>query len=327
MGETSHEEDLRRVIADLKRERAALFRTLRPIEAGDFDRARPGGWSIGRVAQHLVESDVLYAKLLAHQTQRDAGDLPGIEPADGASTMAALMVTQRAMLHMVEGIDAETLYRMTKVGHEEYSPLSLLENIAMHDGEHQAQIESLLRAPADPDASPARRRLPPGVTIRRGTEADIGAINDIYNHYIRETPITFDVEEWTLEQRREWFKKFAETGRHQLFVAEDGGRIVGFAGTGMFRPKQAYETSPEVTIYCAHDATARGIGTALYTRLFDALRGEDIHSIVAGITLPNDASCRLHESFGFRRAGVFHGVGRKFDRYWDVAWYERIADD
>ena len=65
MAERSHEEDLARVVTDLKRERAALFRTLRPIEAGDFDRARPGGWSIGRVAQHLVESDVLYAKLLA----------------------------------------------------------------------------------------------------------------------------------------------------------------------------------------------------------------------------------------------------------------------
>jgi len=61
----------------------------------------------------------------------------------------------------------------------------------------------------------------------------------------------------------------------------------------------------------------------LYAALFDALASEDVHRIVAGVSLPNPASIRLHERFGFRPVGVFPGVGRKFDRYWDVAWFER----
>ena len=87
--------------------------------------------------------------------------------------------------------------------------------------------------------------------------------------------------------------------------------------------KKAYDTSVETTIYCAPEATGRGIGSALYTALFDALRDEDLHMAVAGITLPNAASVALHERFGFVQAGLMHAIGRKFDQYWDVGWYER----
>ena len=326
MGGLAHERDMHRAVAELQAARDALLRGLRPLEAPDFAHARPGGWSIGRVAKHLVDADVMYAKLLAFQTKREATDLPEGAPEDGPSAADMLTRTQTAMLRLIDGIDGDTLYRMIAVGHEEYSPLSLLENIAMHDGEHLAQIEALLRDGRDGRGdAPRARRAPSTATIRRATESDLDSINDIYNHYIRETAITFDIDEWPIERRREWFAKFTDTGRHQLFVAEDGGRVVAFVGTGQFRTKRAYDTTVETTIYCRPDAVARGIGAALYERLFEALRDEDIHSYVAGITLPNDASCRLHERFGFRRAGVFHEVGRKFDRYWDVAWYERLA--
>jgi phosphinothricin acetyltransferase len=265
----------------------------------------------------------MYAKLLAFQTGGAATGLPEGAPEDGPSAASMLTSTQAEMLRLLEGIDAETLYRMTKVGHEEYSPLSLLENVTMHDGEHLAQIEGLLRT-----ASGKQRSKGAGATsvrVRPATNVDLAAMNEIYNYYSRETPITVDIDEWTTEQRRAWFEKFALTGRHRLFVAEEGGRVIGFAGTGMFRPKAAYETTPETTIYCAPEAAGRGTGSLLYEALFDALRDEDIHGFIAGITLPNDASCRLHERFGFTRAGVMHGVGRKFGRYWDVAWYERPA--
>jgi len=69
--------------------------------------------------------------------------------------------------------------------------------------------------------------------------------------------------------------------------------------------------------------TGRGIGTILYKVLFDALRNEDIHRIMAGITLPNDASVKIHRRFGFTEVGVFSECGRKFDRYWDVVWMQR----
>lgn len=79
----------------------------------------------------------------------------------------------------------------------------------------------------------------------------------------------------------------------------------------------------EVTVYLAPDAGGRGIGTLLYKALFAALAGEDLHRAYAGIAQPNEASTRLHERFGFRYVGTYREVGRKFGRYWDVAWYEK----
>jgi phosphinothricin acetyltransferase len=160
-------------------------------------------------------------------------------------------------------------------------------------------------------------------TVRPATRADLARMTEIYNHYVRTTPITFDIEPVTEEQREPWFHEHTEPPRYRLFVAEDGGRIAGFAGTGRFRARAAYETSAEATIYCAPEATGRGVGAALYAALFEALRGADLNRLVAGITLLNDASVALHRRFGFRDIGVFTEVGRKFGSYWDVLWMER----
>jgi phosphinothricin acetyltransferase len=159
--------------------------------------------------------------------------------------------------------------------------------------------------------------------IRRAREDDLAALTALYNHYIERTPITFDVEPYTVERRRAWLAGFAERGRHQLFVAEEGGRVVGWAGTLRFREKRAYDTTVEMTVYLAPDTTGRGLGAALYEALFAAIAGEDVHRAVAGITLPNDASIALHRRFGFTEVGVFREVGRKLGRYWDVLWMER----
>lgn len=161
--------------------------------------------------------------------------------------------------------------------------------------------------------------------IRPAEPSDLPAIVDIYNHYIEHTPVTFDIELVTVETRRAWFDRFGETGRYRLFVADVEGQIVGYAGTIPFRPKAAYETTVETTIYLHPDRTGGGIGRRLYEALFASLAGEDVRRVVAGMTLPNDASQRLHESLGFEFVGIYHEVGRKFGRYWDVAWYERSA--
>ncbi|MET9426888.1 MULTISPECIES: N-acetyltransferase family protein [unclassified Streptomyces] len=159
--------------------------------------------------------------------------------------------------------------------------------------------------------------------VRAGAEADIGALTDIYNHYIRETAITFDTAPFTPEQRLPWLRSHPEDGPHRLLVAHEGDHRLGYATSGPFRPKAAYSTSVEVSVYLAPEAAGRGIGTLLYERLFDALAGEDVHRAYAGITVPNDASVRLHARFGFRHTGTFTQVGRKLGRYWDVAWYEK----
>ena len=159
--------------------------------------------------------------------------------------------------------------------------------------------------------------------VRPSTELDLPCLVEIYNHYIIHTPITFDLEPKTVESRTPWFRQFAPTGRHRLLVAEENGRVIGYAGTTPFRPKAAYDTTVETTIYCALEATGKGIGSHLYKALFEALAGEDICRIVAGYTLPNAASESLHKRFGFKPVGIFTQVGRKFGRYWDVAWTER----
>ncbi|MFE9995590.1 GNAT family N-acetyltransferase [Streptomyces avermitilis] len=163
------------------------------------------------------------------------------------------------------------------------------------------------------------------VQVRSGVEADLKALTDIYNHYVRETPITFDTAAFTPEERRPWLLSHPEDGPHRLMVATgaDSQEILGYATSSPFRAKPAYTTSVEVTVYVAPDAGGRGIGTLLYGALFEALAGEDLHRAYAGIAQPNEASTRLHERFGFRHVGTYREVGRKFGRYWDVAWYER----
>jgi len=174
------------------------------------------------------------------------------------------------------------------------------------------------------DRGNASKRTPSSATVRPATLADLPRLTEIYNHYIVNTPITFDLEPFSVEQRRvQWFDNYADTGPHRLLVAEQDGVVQGYTSSSRFRPKRAYETTVEMTILCALEAIGHGIGQRLYDVIFDLLRGEDIHMAVAAITLPNDASCALHERFGFRRVGELREVGRKFARYWDVAWYER----
>jgi phosphinothricin acetyltransferase len=162
-----------------------------------------------------------------------------------------------------------------------------------------------------------------GVAVRDAREADLARINEIYNHYVLTSASTFDLEPATVDERLVWYGQFATAGPHRLFVAEEEQIVLGYALSHQFRPRRAYDTTVETTVYCAPDATGRGIGRLLYAALFDAICAEDLRLAVAAITLPNDASVALHERFGFTLAGVMHGVGRKFDRYWDVAWYEK----
>jgi len=160
-------------------------------------------------------------------------------------------------------------------------------------------------------------------TIRPGCDADLPALVEIYNHYIHHTPITFDLEPYTVESRRAWFSHYHTTGRHRLIVAELAGKVIGYASTSQFRVKAAYDPSVETSVYLHPDMCGHGHGTRLYTALFDLIKDEDIHRFYAGITIPNDNSVKLHERFGFKSAGVFTEVGRKFGRYWDVMFMER----
>jgi phosphinothricin acetyltransferase len=161
------------------------------------------------------------------------------------------------------------------------------------------------------------------IRIRRAERSDLARLAEIYNYYVNNTPITFDLEPVTIEDRAAWLEHHSNGARYQLFVADEAGCVLGWAGTGRFRDRAAYDTSVETTIYCAPEATGRGIGSTMYHVLFEAIRNEDINRVLAGITIPNEASVRLHKRFGFKPIGTFSEVGRKFGKYWDVLWMQR----
>ncbi|NJN29366.1 MAG: N-acetyltransferase [Synechococcales cyanobacterium RM1_1_8] len=161
-------------------------------------------------------------------------------------------------------------------------------------------------------------------TIRLPQAADLVPLTDLYNHYIRETTITFDLEPYSPEQRqRQWLEHYAPAGPHRLWIAERQGQVVGYASSSALNRKAAYSTSVETSIYLAPDCHRQGIGKMLYEQLFASLAAEDVHRAYAGITQPNLASEAFHRSFGFEAVGRYGEVGRKFGRYWDVVWFEK----
>jgi phosphinothricin acetyltransferase len=163
----------------------------------------------------------------------------------------------------------------------------------------------------------------PEPVVRAGRVEDLVAINDIYNHYIRETAITFEVEPVTMDARRAWFGHYAPAGRHRLFVAAAGEDVLGYATSSEYKDRAAYETSVEVSVYLDPGSMGRGLGSRLYAALLAALEHEDVHRAYGGVAMPNPASVALHERFGFRQVAYFTEQGRKFGRYWDVAFYEK----
>lgn len=111
-------------------------------------------------------------------------------------------------------------------------------------------------------------------------------------------------------------------GAHEWLVAERDGRVVGYAYGGQHRTRRAYDTTAEVSAYVDASAQRSGVGRELYLELFGRLKGRGIRLLVAGITLPNDASVSFHESLGFSRVGVFTNIGFKLGEWWDVGWWQ-----
>ncbi|MEZ6004528.1 MAG: N-acetyltransferase family protein [Planctomycetota bacterium] len=161
------------------------------------------------------------------------------------------------------------------------------------------------------------------VHLRPGRMADAAALGTIYNHFVASSPVTFDLEPRLGAAQEAWTAQFKEDTPHQLWVACEGEAIVAYASSSVFRAKPAYHTSIETSVYVAPGALGRGLGAVMYGQLFDSLAALDLHRAYAAITLPNEASLRLHRNFGFTDCGVWSEVGRKFGRFWDVALLEK----
>jgi phosphinothricin acetyltransferase len=151
----------------------------------------------------------------------------------------------------------------------------------------------------------------------------VPGIAAIYEHAALTSAATFDLEGLP---REEWLRMLSDgdpAKGHHFLVAVEGDEVLGYAKSGTFRSRAAYETTCETSVYVAESAQGRGVGGALYEHLLRLLEASPLRLAVGGMTEPNDASRRLHESRGFTVVGTFHGVGTKFGRSWDVTWFER----
>lgn len=160
-------------------------------------------------------------------------------------------------------------------------------------------------------------------TVRDASGDDLPAVAAIYTHYVLRTALTFNTE---VRTPAEWTRRYDEhvrRGPYDLLVAERDGAVAGYVETGPFRPKPAYDTSVELSVYVAPDVSGRGVGSALFAALLDRLADSGFHRAYSVIALPNDRSIAFHERWGFVHRGTLTEAGRKFGRYLDVAFYER----
>jgi phosphinothricin acetyltransferase len=150
---------------------------------------------------------------------------------------------------------------------------------------------------------------------------DAETIALIYNHYVRDTVVTFEEEAVSAQDMA---ARIAEVAASSLpwLVVEQHGAVIGYARATQWRPRSAYRYSVETTIYLAPRSLGTGIGTRLYRALLERLKVQGLHLAIGGVALPNPASVALHEKLGFRKVAHFGEVGFKFGRWIDVAYWE-----
>lgn len=158
------------------------------------------------------------------------------------------------------------------------------------------------------------------VKIRAVEENDIAAIAHIYNYYIRETTITFEFDEMSYAAMKNRVFDIAST--YPYLVIEEAGKVRGFAYASQWRKRCAYNDAVESSVYLGHDQVGKGLGRALYQALIDTLREKGYHTVIGGITIPNEASLALHESLGFKKVAHFKEVGFKFEKRLDVGYWQ-----
>ena len=159
------------------------------------------------------------------------------------------------------------------------------------------------------------------MTIREATGADGAACAAIYEPYVHDTVITFET---VPPDADEMAARIADCQReHSWLVAEDEGRVVGYAYGGRYKVRAAYAWACEVSVYLEMGRRRTGLGRALYEALFARLIERGFLKAVAGMTLPNPASEGLHRALGFEPAGIYRNIGFKHGGWHDVAWTQR----
>jgi phosphinothricin acetyltransferase len=162
--------------------------------------------------------------------------------------------------------------------------------------------------------------------IRPASPPDAARICAIYNHYVTTTTVSFEEDPVGEPEMAQRIADVIAAGLPWL-VLEVDGELAGYAYATKWRVRPAYRFSVESSVYLDQKFAGRGLGRLLYGTLLDALRGRELHLVIGGIALPNDASIALHEALGFRKVAHFSEVGKKFGRWLDVGYWElRLGD-
>lgn len=158
--------------------------------------------------------------------------------------------------------------------------------------------------------------------VRLARPDDAAALLDIYNLEVQTSTVTFDILPRSLDEQRQWLT--ARSGAHAVIVAEREGEVVGFASLSPWRPRPAYATSVEDSVYVRRDQQGRGVGRLLLDELVEVARAHGFHAVLARIVGGHESSVRLHQSVGFDLVGTEREVGRKFGRWLDVVVMELL---
>lgn len=161
--------------------------------------------------------------------------------------------------------------------------------------------------------------------IRSATVADAAQILDIYAPIVETSAISFEFEPPGIEEFVDRMTTVMKD--NPWLVMEHGCLIIGYAYATMFRSRAAYSRTRESSVYVHPGHRGKGVGRELMLALLEELSSRGAHRVVAGATLPNPGSAALHESLGFRYVGTFNEVGRKFDQWHDVGFWELYLDD
>ncbi len=158
--------------------------------------------------------------------------------------------------------------------------------------------------------------------VRPAASSDIGAILDVYSHYINNTTVTFEEEVPSAGQFRMRCEEIMT--EYPFLVCQDGSHIAGYAYAHRHQSRSAYKYSAELSVYLRPHYTGLGIGRVLCEAIIELLKLQNVQTVYSAVSLPNDASCALHRSLGFEPAGLWRNTGRKKERWIDIQWFELV---
>lgn len=165
--------------------------------------------------------------------------------------------------------------------------------------------------------------MPPPITLRNATEADLPAILDIYNEVILTTTAVYSEQPHTLQMREAWYHERRAAG-FPVIVAEADGSIAGFGTYGHFRAWPCYRFTVEHSVYVHAGMRGQGISKVLLTEIISLATSAGMHALIAGVDSENSVSLQLHQKFGFEQVARFKEVGFKFNRWLDLIFLEKI---